>query len=289
MANPGLPFSTDFPSSLFLNAKDIFTRIRKIEELSISKTEDHSWVPQIISCLDLTSLNATDRHETITKLLAKGQSPLIGHPVKVAAVCVYQPFVAQCAAQLKNSDINIASVAGGFPSGQMDVSVKCADIEKSVALGANEIDVVINRAHPLNGNWKGLYDEVMACKQSCGHAHLKVIIATGELESSELIAKTSWVCMQAGADFIKTSTGMEKVNATFEAGIIMMRAISEYHKLTGRKIGFKPAGGIRTKLQAKQWLQLLKDELNETWADKSLFRIGASSLLDDLAATYHKL
>jgi len=288
MANPGLPFSIDFPASLFLSAKEIATRIREIEELRISETEDNSWILQIISCLDLTSLNATDQPETITKLLTKAQSRLEGHNTKVAAICVYQPFVAQCAAQLKDSEISIACVAGGFPSGQMEVAVKCADIEKSVALGANEIDVVINRAHPLTGNWQGLYEEVKACKQSCGHAHLKVIIATGELESSELIAKTSWVCMQAGADFIKTSTGMEKVNATFEAGIIMMRAIREYHKLTDRKIGFKPAGGIRNALQARQWLHLLQAELDESWATPSLFRIGASSLLNDLVDTYQK-
>lgn len=288
MANPGLPFSAEFPSALFMNAEAISTAIRKLEEVSVSQTGADSWILQIISCLDLTSLNATDRPESIAKLLEKSQSPLKGEPDKVAAVCVYQPFVAQCAEQLKTSETNIACVAGGFPSGQMELSVKCADIEKSVDLGANEIDVVINRANPLTGNWIRLYEEVKACKQSCGQAHLKVIIATGELESSELIAKTSWVCMLAGADFIKTSTGMEKVNATFEAGVIMMRTIREYHKSTGHKVGFKPAGGIRSTLQAIQWLQLVKDELDETWANKSTFRIGASSLLDDLVATYRK-
>jgi len=288
MANTGRPFSTNFPSALFLREDEISQRISEIEKLSFLNTRSTIRITNLISCLDLTSLNAVDTPEAIDSLLQKAILPLAGNSVRVAAVCVFQPFVAQCVSSLKDLEIDVACVAGGFPSGQMDVVVKCADIERSVALGANEIDVVINRTHPLTENWEALYNEVRAFKKSCGSAHLKVIIATGELQSHALISKTSWICMLAGADFIKTSTGLEKVNATLEAGLLMMTAIREYHILTDCKVGFKPAGGIRNTVQAQQWIQLLKEELGVAWANKTLFRIGASSLLDDLVNTYTK-
>jgi len=289
MNNPGIPFKSNFSEEILRSAASINDELNNIVAsfglLESSKKE----IEALVSYLDLTSLNGTDTPDTISKLLAKAKSPLAGNEIKTAAVCIYQPFIAQCAVELKNSDIQIATVAGGFPAGQMDLDVKCADIERSVSLGATEIDMVINRANPLTGNWRALYDEVKACKKSCGPARLKVIIATGELGDYTTIAKTSWVCMMAGADFIKTSTGMEKVNATLEVGFVMMNTIRQYFELTDIVVGFKPAGGIRTTEQAMQWHHLVKETLGARWCTKSLFRIGASSLLDDLAVKYMKL
>lgn len=246
----------------------------KLEEANVLKS---------ISCLDLTSLSATDTPDKIGALLAKAREPLAGRTVEVASVCVYQPFIAQAKTALKGTTIGVAAVAGGFPAGQMDVGVKCEDIIQSVDLGATEIDMVINRSLVLTENWEALYHEVLACKDACGKATLKVILATGELPDYTAISKASWVAMMAGADFIKTSTGFEKVNATLEASYTMLRAIKEYNDLTGNKVGFKAAGGIRTANNAMLYFALVEDVLGSAWLDKSLFRIGASSLLDNLA------
>lgn len=289
MPNLGIPFDQNFLDAITQSERTVSARIFKLNECQTGKSFSKKDLLSAISFLDLTSLNGDDIPERISALVQKAQSPLAGNAVQVAAVCLYQPFVAQAISALKQTKIGVATVAGGFPSGQMDLVVKCADIEKSVQLGATEIDMVINRTNPLTGNWSALYEEVKACKKSCGQAHLKVIIATGELLDYTIIAKTSWVCMMAGADFIKTSTGLEKVNATLEAGLVMVQAIRDFYKETGIAVGFKPAGGIRTTQQAMTWLALIREELGEKWFDKSLFRIGASSLLDDLAAQFKSL
>ena len=238
----------------------------------------------LIQCLDLTSLKSLDTRKTINALISKAQVEVNKQHIHVASLCVYQPFVAHCANMLGHAGVGVAAVAGGFPHGQMNLEMKCEDIKTSVKLGATEIDVVINRGQVLDENWAELFHEVCLSKSACGPAKLKVIMATGELPSFTHMAKTSWVCMLAGADFLKTSTGMEPVNATLEAGVVMMRMIRAFENQFGKRIGIKPAGGIRTTEQALAWWALLHNELGEDWSKPSLFRIGASSLLDDLVA-----
>ena len=271
-------FITNLIENITENEKEIEQRIGRLRPSDLS----NETIYKIISLLDLTSLSGTDTPKSIESLLFKAKHPVVNEDVQTASVCIYQPFIKQSVTSLRGTDIGIATVAGGFPAGQMSLDIKCADIEKSVSMGATEIDVVISRTNPLTDNWKGLYDEVAAFKKSCSTSKLKVIIATGELDDYSRIAKTSMVCLMAGADFIKTSTGLEKVNATLEAGYVMMKAINSYFKETGRKAGFKPAGGIRTTGQALLWMQLVIEELGDDWFHKPLFRFGASSLLDDL-------
>ena len=289
MANPGIPFNATYLSSLQVSAAEVAAKVAQAKAAAAGQAVTKQGILQAIAMLDLTTLQGDDTPARVTTLLKKAQSPLAGNAIKVAAVCLYQPFVAQALAVLNKTNLGVATVAGGFPAGQMLLDVKCADIEQSVQLGATEIDAVINRTNPLTGDWEALYAEVRAFKVACGSAKLKVIIATGELADDTVIAKTSWVCMMAGADFIKTSTGLEKVNATLEAGVVMMDAIGAYEKQTGIAVGFKPAGGIRTTAQAMEWLALLRNTLGEAWMNSSRFRIGASGLLDDLVTTYEKL
>jgi deoxyribose-phosphate aldolase len=218
----------------------------------------------------------------------------------VGAVCVYHNLVPVAVEALDGSGIPVAAVSTGFPAGQSPLPTKIAEIEASVAAGAQEIDIVISRAHVLTGDWQALYDEVQAFRAACGPAHMKTILATAELATLRNVAQASLVCMMAGADFIKTSTGKESVNATLPVGITMVRAIRDYYERTGYRVGFKPAGGIRTAKQALDWLILMKEELDPPWLTPALFRLGASSLLTDIerqlehfltghyAAAYHQ-
>jgi deoxyribose-phosphate aldolase len=203
-------------------------------------------------------------------------------PIRVAAVCVYHAMVATAVEALHGSGIPVAAVSTGFPAGLSPLSARLAEIRASLAAGADEIDVVITRAHVLTQNWPALHDEVRAFREACGDAHLKTILATGELATLRNVARASLVCMMAGADFIKTSTGKESINATLPVGLVMARAIREYHDRTGFKVGFKPAGGIRTAKQSLEWLAMMKDELGVRWLRPDLFRFGASSLLGDI-------
>jgi deoxyribose-phosphate aldolase len=183
---------------------------------------------------------------------------------------------------LKGSGIPVASVATGFPAGLTPLPQRLAEIRYAVGEGAAEIDIVVTRAHVLTGNWQALYDEVRQMREACGEAHLKAILATGELKTLTNVYKASMVAMMAGADFIKTSTGMEAVNATLPVSLVMVRAVRAYLEATGTKIGFKPAGGIRTAKDALAWLILMKEELGRDWLGPELFRLGASSLLGDI-------
>jgi deoxyribose-phosphate aldolase len=203
-------------------------------------------------------------------------------PVQVGAVCVYHQLIGAAKKALFQSNIPIAVVSTGFPAGQTPMDIKLAEIKASVAAGAKEIDIVISRVNVLTGQWDKLYDEVRQFREACGEAHMKTILATGELGTYTNVARASMVCMMAGADFIKTSTGKESTNATLPVGLVMSRMIREYHQLTGLKVGFKPAGGIRTAKQALEWLILIKEELGEDWLSPNLFRFGASSLLADI-------
>jgi deoxyribose-phosphate aldolase len=228
----------------------------------------------------------------VRRLCAKARTPLrqdmlealgVEHlNIHVGAVCVYHNLIAPAVEALRGTDIPVAAVSTGFPAGQNPFEQKLGEIRASVQGGAREIDIVISRAHVLTGNWQALYDEVRAFREACGDAHLKTILATHELATLRNVGMASWVCMMAGADFIKTSTGKEPVNATLPVGVVMVRAIREYHEQTGYKVGFKPAGGIRAAKDALNWLILMKEELSDEWTRPALFRLGASSLLSDI-------
>ncbi len=259
---------------------------------SIKKNWQAAWLLRAVTCIDLTTLAGDDTPGNVQRLAAKARQPVrqdildalgVGESgITTAAVCVYHARVADAVAALRGTSIPVAAVSTGFPAGQSPYQQRIAEIRESVAAGAGEIDIVISREHVLRGNWRALYDEVCEMRQMCGDAHMKTILATGDLGPLWNVAMASKVCMMAGADFIKTSTGKESVNATLPVGLTMTRAIRDYYQRTGYTIGFKPAGGIRTAKQALEWLILIKEELGDTWLDPSLFRIGASSLLGDI-------
>jgi deoxyribose-phosphate aldolase len=205
-----------------------------------------------------------------------------GLKIQVAAVCVYHHFVETARRALEGTNVRIAAVSAGFPAGLSPLPERISEVRRSVEAGADDIDVVITRAHVFGGRWQELYDEIFAFKQACGSAHMKVILGTGDLLTLRNVARASWVAMMAGADFIKTSTGKESTNATLPAGVVMTRAIREYAQETGMAVGFKPAGGIRTAKQSIEWLGLMKEELGFDWMKPELFRFGASGLLNDI-------
>ncbi|MGC2329240.1 MAG: deoxyribose-phosphate aldolase, partial [Candidatus Sulfotelmatobacter sp.] len=202
--------------------------------------------------------------------------------VKVAAVCVYHTFIETALHALEGSGVCVAAVSTGFPAGLSPLAERVAEIRRSVEAGAHEIDVVITRGYVFGGQWQALYDEVAAFKQACGSAHMKVILGTGDLLTLRNVARASMVAMMAGADFIKTSTGKEAVNATLPVGLVMTRAIRDYAQQTGMFVGFKAAGGLRTAKQSTDWLVMMKEELGLSWTRAELFRFGASSLLGDI-------
>lgn len=262
---------------------------------SIKKEWQAAWLLQVVRCIDLTTLDGDDTPGNVSRLCYKAKTPIRQDLVKsldvedikihVGAVCVYSQRVPDAVAAMKEiscSDIPIASVAAGFPAGQTPLEQRLAEIRMAVEYGASEIDIVITRTYVLQSDWQALYEEVRACREACGAAHLKTILATGHLGTLTNVYKTSLVCMMAGSDFIKTSTGKEAVNATFPVGLVMVRAIREYFHKTGYKIGFKPAGGIRSAKESLSWLALMKEELGDEWMQPNLFRIGASSLLVDI-------
>src|SRR6184192_936382 len=241
---------------------------------------------------DLTTLSGDDTEERVRRLCAKARQP-IQHDlvqrlgieelnIKVAAVCVYHTFVETAVRALEGSGVKVAAVSTGFPAGLSPLAERVGEIRRSVDAGAQEIDIVITRAHVFSGSWQALYDEVATFKEACGKAHMKAILGTGDLATLRNVARASMVAMMAGADFIKTSTGKETVNATLPVGVVMTRQIRDYHERTGCAVGFKPAGGIRKAKQALDWLILMKEELGERWLRASLFRLGASALLTDI-------
>jgi deoxyribose-phosphate aldolase len=242
--------------------------------------------------MDLTTLSGDDTDERVRRLCAKARQPIQGELVKrlgiedlnvqVAAVCVYHRFVETARRALEGSSVRVAAVSTGFPAGLSPLSERVAEIRRSVEAGAQDIDVVITRAHVFGGRWHELYDEIAAFRQASGAAHMKVILGTGDLLTLRNVARASFVAMMAGADFIKTSTGKEPTNATLPVGFVMTRALREYAQETGMAVGFKPAGGIRTAKQSIEWLALMKEELGVSWMKAELFRFGASGLLNDI-------
>jgi deoxyribose-phosphate aldolase len=257
----------------------------------VKKEWQAAWLVRAIACIDLTTLAGDDTHERVRRLCAKARQPLRADLVealgldaapKVGAVCVYPTMVAAAVHALEGSGIPVASVATGFPAGLTPISARLEEVRHAVAEGASEIDMVITRAHVLNQQWQALYDEIAVIRRACGPAHLKCILGTGDLKSLRNVYRASMVAMMAGADFIKTSTGKEDVNATLPVSLVMTRAIRDYLELTGTKIGFKPAGGLRTAKDAISWQILMKEELGDDWLKPDLFRIGASALLGDI-------
>ncbi|HEV7815919.1 MAG TPA: deoxyribose-phosphate aldolase [Janthinobacterium sp.] len=258
---------------------------------SVKKEYQAAWLVKAIGLIDLTTLGGDDTPGRVERLCLKALRPLradlveamglSGLNLATGAVCVYHQMIAPAAAVLKGR-LPIAAVSTGFPAGLASMETKVREIELSVAAGAAEIDIVITRQHVLTGNWQALYEEMRAYRQACGEAHVKAILATGDLLTLENVAKASWVCMMAGADFIKTSTGKEGVNATIPVALTMVRAIRDYHQQTGFQVGFKPAGGVSSAKGALQYLTLMKEELGNEWLQPHLFRIGASSLLTDI-------
>lgn len=292
--NTGIPLDLSQVMAVHVNKSAVQRRVDSLSgRRSVKKEHQAAWLLKAITLMDLTTLEGDDTPGRVRRLCAKAVQPVredmleaLGVADKnltVAAVCVYPNRVRDAVAALQGSGVPVAAVSTGFPTGQVPVGPQLIDIEKLVEAGAAEIDIVISREHVHTGNWLALYDEVCAYREACGDAaHLKTIIETGELATLTNVYRASMVCMMAGADFIKTSTGKAKVNATLSFGLVMMRAIRDYQSLTGFKIGFKPAGGIRTAKDALNWLVLLKEELGDEWITPALFRFGASSLLGDI-------
>ncbi len=259
---------------------------------SVKKQWQAAWLLKAISCIDLTTLAGDDTPGRVRRLCAKARQPVRDDilaqldmqdaGISVGAVCVYPTMVPHAVAALEGSGIPVASVATGFPAGLYPLKTRLEEIRYAVAEGAQEIDIVISREHALLNNWQALYDEIVAMRDACGEAHLKTILATGELGNLRNVYRASMVCMMAGADFIKTSTGKESVNATLPVSLVMLRAIRDYLERTGFRIGFKPAGGIRTAKDAMNWQYLMNEELGRDWLEPDLFRIGASGLLTDI-------
>jgi deoxyribose-phosphate aldolase len=291
--NPGMPLDLSLIEAVRVNRSAVERRAATMPaRRTVKKAWQAAWLLKALSCIDLTTLSGDDTPGTVMRLCGKARRPLrddlveelgVGSlDVHVAAVCVYQNLVASAVQSLRGSGIPVAAVSTGFPAAQVSLPVKLAEIADSVACGAAEIDIVISRALVLTGSWERLYDEVRQFRAACGPAHMKTILATGDLASLKQVAQASLVCMMAGADFIKTSTGKESVNATLPVGIVMVRAIREYLELTGYAVGFKPAGGIRSAKTAVDWLALMKEEVGSRWLSPSLFRLGASGLLTDI-------
>jgi deoxyribose-phosphate aldolase len=291
--NPGTPLELDWVREVRVNTSAAERRAATLpKRRTVKKEWQAAWYLRAITCIDLTTLAGDDTPGRVRRLCAKARQPVrqdlleaLGVTqldIKVASVCVYHALVEPAREALEGSGIPVCAVSAGFPAGQNPLSLRLAEIRESVAAGAEEIDIVISRAHVLTGDWQALYDEVKAFREACGQAHLKAILATGELGTLRNVARASRVAMMAGADFIKTSTGKEKVNATLPVSLVMVRAIREYRERTGIRVGFKPAGGISTAKLAADWLALMKEELGDAWTRKELFRIGASSLLADL-------
>src|SRR5271169_3686135 len=293
LSNRGIPLNLDWVKQVRVNTSAVERRAQThVARRTVKKEWQAAWLLRAISCMDLTTLSGDDTDERVRRLCAKARQPIQqelvkrlgieGLGIQVAAVCVYHRFVETARRALEGSSVRVAAVSTGFPAGLSPLSERIAEIHRSVEAGAQEIDIVITRAHVFGGRWQELYDEIAAFKQACGPVHMKAILGTGDLLTLRNVGRASFVAMMAGADFIKTSTGKEPTNATLPVSLVMVRAIREYAQQTGMAVGFKPAGGIRTAKQSLDWLAMMKEELGLSWTRAELFRFGASGLLGDI-------
>lgn len=291
--NRGTSLNLDWVEEVRVNTSAVERRAATlVTRRTVKKDWQVAWLLRAITCMDLTTLSGDDTEERVKRLCAKAKQPIQQELVEklgiqelqihVGAVCVYHLFVETARKALEGTSIPVAAVSTGFPAGLNPFEERLAEIRRSVDAGAQEIDIVITRAHVFGAQWQRLFDEIVAFKDACGPAHLKVILGTGDLMTLRNVARASLVAMMAGADFIKTSTGKESVNANLPVGLVMTRSIREYAEETGMAVGFKPAGGIRTAKQSLEWLMLIKEELGDSWLDAKLFRLGASSMLGDI-------
>jgi deoxyribose-phosphate aldolase len=291
--NKGTPLTPEWFDGVQVNLSAVERRAGTLAaRRSVKKEFQAAWLVKAVQCIDLTTLSGDDTPGRVRRLAAKARRPLredivaaLGlsdAPPTVAALCVYPLMVAPAVKALEGSGIPVASVATGFPAGLTPLPQRLAEIRYAVGEGAAEIDIVISRAQVLTQDWSAVYDEVAAMREACGDAHLKAILATGDLKTLRNVYRASMVAMQAGADFIKTSTGKEEVNATLPVSLTMVRALRDYGELAGETVGFKPAGGLRTAKDALNWLILMKEELGRPWLEPDLFRLGASSMLADI-------
>ncbi|XP_028660708.1 deoxyribose-phosphate aldolase [Erpetoichthys calabaricus] len=311
--NPGIELDLEWIAKVKVNHPAVLRRAQQIQSRRAVKKEwQAAWLLRAVTCIDLTTLSGDDSPSNVYRLCFKAKHPIREDLLKsmnmhnkgitTAAVCVYPSRVSDAVNALEAAKccIPVASVATGFPAGQTPLKARLEEIRVAVENGAREIDVVINRTLALTGQWEELYKEISQFREACGEAHLKTILAVGELGSFTNIYKASLVSMMAGSDFIKTSTGKESVNATFPVALVMVRAIRDYFWRTGYKVGFKPAGGIRSAKESISWLSLMKEELGDDWVKPQLFRLGASTLLADIErqifhyvtgryAAYHEL
>ncbi|KAB0538425.1 deoxyribose-phosphate aldolase [Pseudochrobactrum saccharolyticum] len=291
--NTGTPLKTEWFDDINVNRSALERRAATIPaRRSVKKEYQAAWLVRAIQCIDLTTLAGDDTAGRVRRLCAKAKNPiradileglgLADANITTGAVCVYPTMVPHAVKALEGTNIPVASVATGFPAGLIPLPLRLAEIRYAVEEGAKEIDIVITREHVLTQNWQALYDEIAAMREACGEAHMKAILATGDLQTLTNVYKASMVAMQAGSDFIKTSTGKEEANATLPVSLTMVRALRDYGELSGQIIGFKPAGGLRTAKEALVWLSMMKEELGHDWLQPDLFRIGASSLLGDI-------
>lgn len=293
--NPGTSLDLEWVSKSRVNTQAVLKRAQQIQGVRLPKKQwQAAWLLKAVSCIDLTTLSGDDTPSNVQRLCLKALQPIRNDLLRdmdmhhtgltTAAVCVYPSRVSDAVKTLKaaNSSLPVASVATGFPAGQTPLQTRLEEVRLAVGDGATEIDIVINRTLALTGRWDALYAELQQFREACGNAHMKSILAVGELGTFNNVYKASLVAMMAGSDFIKTSTGKESVNATIPVAVVMSRAIRDYYLRTGYKVGFKPAGGIRTAQESLVWLVLVKEELGQEWLSPELFRIGASSLLADI-------
>jgi len=294
--NPGMELDTAWLEQVRVNLPAVRRRVESLAgRRTVKQQWQAAWLLRAVTCIDLTTLSGDDTSANTSRLCLKAARPVRkdlleamgmgGAGITTGAVCVYPNRVKECVEFLRRynaENIPVAAVATGFPSGQYSLDTRLQEIRTAVQDGAKEIDIVINRQLALENRWLELYTEVVAMKAACGSAHMKSILAIGELGSMANVYKASLVCMMAGSDFIKTSTGKEGVNAVLAVGLVMCRAIREYQDRTGYRVGFKPAGGIRTAKDAVSWLVLIKEELGDSWLNNKMFRIGASGLLTDI-------
>ncbi|MDA0354921.1 MAG: deoxyribose-phosphate aldolase [Proteobacteria bacterium] len=289
--NEGMALDLDWVAQAATNTPAIERRAASLAtRRSVKKEYQAAWLCKAISVIDLTTLSGDDTKGRVQRLCAKARQPMrpdlaqaLGmQDLTVGAVCVYHEMIETARRALEGSAIPVAAVSTGFPAGLSPYHLRLKEIEASVAAGAQEIDIVISRRHVLTGNWQALYDEMAQMRDACGPAHVKAILATGELGTLRNVARASLVLMMAGADFIKTSTGKESVNATLPVSLTMIRTIRDYQSRSGFAVGYKPAGGISKAKDALVYLSMMREELGLPWAQPDLLRFGASSLLGDI-------